>query len=179
MPLPKQFDYLSREPGPKMLLAALADYGLWEIPGPANNPRIMQMAKNVGAASYYGADSIAWCALGVSDWCRQAGFALPNDPLAALSWAKFGTAVDPKEAMLGDVAVKARVGGGHVGIIVGETAAHFALLGANQGDSVCIAWFPKASFSHIRRSPWRIAQPANVRKIVVGASGPVNPVSEA
>ena len=179
MNLPAQFAYLATEPGPQILLAALRDYGLKEVVGPGNNPRIMQMAKNVGASSYYGADAIPWCALGVSDWCKQAGFPLPPDPLAALSWGKFGNAVALGDERLGDVLVKARIGGGHVGLYVGETPSHYAVLGANQGDQVCIAWFPKSVFSHIRRCPWKVSQPANVRKVVLGSAGPVKTVSEA
>jgi hypothetical protein len=99
-----------------------------------------------------------------------AGFTLPPDPLAALSWAKFGKAAPNNVAMLGDVLVKARVGGRHVGLYMGENATHYFVLGGNQGDQVCIAPFVKSAFSHIRRCQWKVAQPANVRRIIVGAT---------
>ena len=75
---------------------------------------------------------------------------------------------------MGDVLVKSRAGGGHVGLYVAENETHYAVLGGNQGDKVCIAWFPKEAFSHVRRCAWKVAQPENVgpRKIK-GFSGPV------
>jgi uncharacterized protein (TIGR02594 family) len=179
MTFPHPFEYLASEPGPVMLREALAHFALHEIVGPTSNPTIMAWAKEVGADSYYHNDDTPWCALFQAHCAKVAGFKLPPDPLAALSWAKYGTPVAPGHAMLGDILVKARVGGGHVGQYVGENATHYAVLGGNQANSVCIGWFPKASFSHIRRSPWKVAQPANVRKIVLGPSGPVSGVSES
>lgn len=175
MNLPALFQYVGAEAGPKILLNALADYGVREVAGAASHPRIMEMAQQVGATSYYPSDATPWCALAMAAWAKAAGFALPRDPLAALSWAKFGSPAPGGVAMLGDVLVKSRVGGGHVCLYVGENATHYACLGGNQGDAVCIAWFPKNAFSHVRRCAWKVAQPANVRPIVVKAlaSGPV------
>lgn len=169
MNVPALFAYVGAETGPKILLAALADYGQREVPGAASNPRIMEMARQVGASSYYPSDATPWCALAMSAWAKAAGFALPPNPLAALSWAKFGSPAPGGVAMLGDVLVKSRVGGGHVTLYVGENATHYACLGGNQGDAVSIAWFPKNVFSHIRRCAWKVAQPANVRPILVVA----------
>jgi uncharacterized protein (TIGR02594 family) len=139
---------------------------------------LLSWAKEVGASSYYHNDDTPWCALFMAHCAKVAGFALPPDPLAALSWAKFGTAAPGNVAMLGDVLVKARAGGGHVGIYVGENATHYAVLGGNQGDQVCIALFPKWVFSHIRRCAWKVAQPTNVRPILIGAAS-TKAVSEA
>jgi uncharacterized protein (TIGR02594 family) len=172
------FEYLGAEPGSVMLREALAHYALHEIAGPASNPTIMAWAKEVGASSYYHNDDTPWCALFMAHCAKVAGFTLPPDPLAALSWAKFGRPAPNRVAMLGDVLVKARVGGGHVGLYVGENATHYAVLGGNQGDQICIAWFAKAAFSHIRRAAWKVAQPANVRVIQVGVAAGVG-VSEA
>jgi hypothetical protein len=69
--------------------------------------------------------------------------------------------------MLGDVLVKSRAGGGHVTMYVDESTTQYACLGGNQGDAVCIAWFPKEVFTHVRRCAWKIAQPDNVRPIAV------------
>jgi uncharacterized protein (TIGR02594 family) len=170
MNLPALFAYLGGEAGPKVLLNAVADYGVKEVPGPASHPRIMEMAREVGATSYYPSDATPWCALAMAAWVKAAGFKLPPDPLRALSWATFGSPAPGGVAMLGDVLVKSRVGGGHVGLYVGENKTHYAVLGGNQGDSVSIAWFPKNVFSHVRRCPWKIAQPANVRRITVAAT---------
>ncbi|HEX8658250.1 MAG TPA: TIGR02594 family protein [Hymenobacter sp.] len=162
MKFPAPFGYLAGEPGPVILREALAHFALHEIAGPASHPTIMAWAKEVGASSYYHNDGTPWCALFMAHCAKVAGFRLPPDPLAALSWAKFGNPAPGGVAMLGDVLVKARIGGGHVGLYVGENATHYAVLGGNQGDQVCIAWFLKSSFSHIRRCAWKVAQPANI-----------------
>lgn len=177
MNFPKPFEYLADEPGPVILKEALAHYALHEIAGPASHPTIMAWAQEVGASSYYHNDATPWCALFMSHCAKVAGFALPPDPLAALSWAKFGSPVT--QPMLGDVLVKARVGGGHVGLYVGENTTHYAILGGNQADSVCIAWFSKNVFTHFRRCKWKIAQPANVRRVFVSTTGRISTVSEA
>ncbi len=171
-PFPAQFTYLAAEPGPRVLLEALQYHGLQEVPGSASAPEIMAWARSVGAASYYPSDATPWCALAMAAWVKAAGFPLPSDPLRALSWAAFGTAVAPGKAALGDVLVMARAGGGHVTMYVGETATHYLGLGGNQADSVCIAGFPKSRITHVRRCPWKVAQPANVRPIPVRVSAP-------
>lgn len=169
MTFPHPFEYLGSEPGPVILREALAHFALHEIVGPASNPTIMAWAKEVGAASYYHNDDTPWCALFIAHCAKVAGFALPSDPLRALSWAKFGKPA-AGGAMLGDVLVKSRDGGGHVGLYVGETATHYAVLGGNQGNQVCIAWFAKAAFSYVRRCAWKVSQPENVRAIEVNAA---------
>lgn len=169
-PLPQSFAYLADEPGPKILLAALADYGLREVPGAANSPRILEMAFEAHAGSYYKNDATPWCALAMTSWAIKAGFTPPADPLAAGHWAKFGTPVAIGDAALGDVLVMERVGGNHVTMYVGEDAHNFYGLGGNQGDCVCIAAFPKVRITHIRRCAWKVAQPDNVGKRYPGRS---------
>ncbi|MDO7846492.1 TIGR02594 family protein [Hymenobacter sp. M29] len=163
-PLPKNFVYLGGEPGPKVLLAALADFGLREVAGTANSQRIMEMAFQAHATSYYKSDATPWCALAMTSWVLTAGFVPPRDPLAAKSWATFGTHVDLEDAALGDILVMERPGGNHVTMYVGEDDTNFYGLGGNQGDCVCIAAFPKLRITHVRRCPWKVAQPDNVGK---------------
>ena len=177
-PLPAAFAYLTHEPGPKILLAALEFHGLQEVPGPRNSAEIIRFASAVGANSYYQSDATPWCALFMAYCAKVAGFKLPPDPLAALSWAQFGHPAPGGVALLGDVLVKARVGGGHVGLYVGENATHYAVLGGNQGNRVGIAWFPKSVFRHVRRCSWKVAQPANVGVRHVG-TGARRAVTEA
>ena len=179
-PLPKAFAYLASEPGPKILHAALKDYGLCELPGTANSPRILQMARNVGAHTYYKNDATPWCALQMADWVKQAGFALPFDPLAAKNWALFGTEVPLKEAILGDILVMARPGGNHVTMYVGEEKRQtYYGLGGNQGNMTCIAPFPIERITHVRRCPWKILQPATLDKRYPGRADVMPSKSEA
>lgn len=161
-PLPSAFAYLAAEPGPKILHAALADHGLREVPGAANSPRILEMAFQAHAGSYYKSDATPWCALAMTSWVLTAGFVPPRDPLAAKNWVRFGTAVALADASLGDILVMERPGGNHVTMYVGEDAHNFYGLGGNQGDCVCIAPFPKSRITHVRRCAWKIAQPQNV-----------------
>lgn len=180
MILPKQFNYLGTKTGPKVLIEALRWLGIKEAPGAdIDNQAILAWAAFVGAGSYYKHDATPWCALYISFVVKMASFPLPNDPLRALSWAHFGTAVGAGDASLGDILVMERDGGGHVTMYVGEDDTHYYGLGGNQGDMVCIAPFPKGRISYVRRCPWRNEQPADVRPIRINAAGVVKAVSEA
>ena len=64
--------------------------------------------------------------------------------------------------MLGDVLVFTI---SHVGICMGEDATHYYVLGGNQGNAYNIVRFPRAWLMAARRTPWKIAQPANVRRV--------------
>jgi uncharacterized protein (TIGR02594 family) len=168
--LPSRYGWLAREPGPKMLVAALKLFGTLEKPGSANNPTIVAWAKEVGGevADVYKADSIPWCGLFMAVVAKRAGKEVPKHPLWALSWSAFG-ARSP-DASLGDVLVFTRNGGGHVGLYAGEDKTAFHVLGGNQSDRVCITRVAKARLYAVRRPLYRV-QPANVRSIVLEASG--------
>lgn len=178
--LPKQFNYLAGKAGPRVLIEALRWHGMKEAPGPnIDNQAILAWAAFVGASSYYKHDATPWCALFMAFVVKVAGFPLPPDPLRALAWAGFGTAVPRGQAGLGDILVMAREGGGHVTMYVGEDANYYYGLGGNQGDAVCIAAFPKGRITQVRRCPWRSQQPDEVRPIYLNAAGVVKAVSEA
>lgn len=167
--IPKQYSWLMKETGPRILTTALALYGTSEKPGPGNNPSIMKWAKSVGLGGYT-ADSIAWCGLFMAYAAKQAGFP-PEfvNPLGARNWLLWGDKA--KTPMLGDVLVFSRKGGGHVGIYVGEDASAYHVLGGNQSDTVNIKRVSKARFLGARRCKWQIAQPANVRVVKLAATG--------
>jgi uncharacterized protein (TIGR02594 family) len=168
--LPKTYQWLANEPAPKMLLEALRLYGIREKAGAANNPEIIAWAKECGISGY-SADSIPWCGLFVAVVAKRAGKGIGNQPLWARSWAKWGIAAPRAE--LGDVLVFARQGGGHVGLYVGEDSQCYHVLGGNQGDSVSIARIDRSRCIAARRF-YNIAAPANVRPIVLAASGIVS-----
>jgi uncharacterized protein (TIGR02594 family) len=174
--LPTEFSWLHKEPGPKLLRAALSDYGVKEVPGAASNPVILGWAKELGLEKAYTNDGIAWCGLGMGHWVHQAGYQPVAQPLWALNWASWGTPAD--KPSLGDVLVfrrKLPSGGfaGHVGLYVSETATHFQVLGCNQADQVCVAPVAKTKLVAARRSPWKVAQPSNVRPIRLAAASSV------
>ena len=170
--LPEKYKWLSRETGPIILREALALYGVRETAGPASTPEIIKWAEEIGfkiLGITYKDDSIAWCGLFMAVVVKRAGHALPKIPVRASSWAEWGNYSDTP--MLGDVLVFTRKGGGHVGLYVGEDKEAYHVLGGNQSDSVCITRIAKYRLTASRRTPWRIAQPRNVRVIQLENTG--------
>lgn len=171
MILPAKYEWLNREPGPKMLLQMIRIYGVKEYPGGADNPVILAWAKELGIDKIYNDDAIPWCGLGVAITALRSNYTPPVGFLAALNWANFGTKIDKTQAMLGDVLVYKRKGGGHVTLYVGEDATHFHCMGANQSDSVNITRKAKNQVHAVRRAPFKIAAPPNIRKVFLSATG--------
>jgi uncharacterized protein (TIGR02594 family) len=169
--LPPKYLWLEKEPGPKMIQEALSFYGTKELPGKtANNKVIMAWANEIGGKveKFYTADAVPWCGLFMAVIAKRTGRQLPVDPLWALHWGTFG-APSP-EPMLGDVLTFIRPGGGHVALYVGEDKDCYHVLGGNQSDAVNITRIEKKRMYRARR-PNYIKQPANVRKIMLDASG--------
>lgn len=99
-------------------------------------------------ALHLDASEIAWCGaftamVLASTLTREP---LPNNPLGARNWTKFGQALATPQ--LGAVAVFWRGSKdgwqGHVGFVVGHDASYLHILGGNQSDSVSIARLDKA-----------------------------------
>lgn len=166
------YDYLKKVTSPQILVQALNLVGTKEIVGIKNSETIMGWAKELGIEKIYTNDEIAWCGLFIAYACKKAGLVMPfsaKDSLWALNWNKFGTA--QKTAMLGDILIFKRNGGGHVGIYVGEDATCYHVLGGNQSNMVCITRIEKTRCAGIRRTEWKIAQPDSVKSIAVTSSG--------
>lgn len=175
-PLPSQYAWLAKEPGPRILLEMLKLHGVIETPGPKNNPLILSWAKEIGLEHVYKGDEIPWCGLTIAFAAASAGwdYAPRGNALWARNWLAWGTPVRHGQEMLGDVLVFMRGSAGHVALYVGEDATHFHILGGNQGDAVNIKRKLKSELLSGRRCPWRIAQPAGVRKVWMDATGPVS-----
>lgn len=169
--LPAAYAWLAREAAtghPLMLVEALRLFGTVEVPGAASSPIILGWAKEVGLERVYTADATAWCGLFLAVVAHRARKTLPNGPLWALNWGKWGQ--DGGQPELGDVLVFIRPGGGHVGLYVGEDAHAYHVLGGNQSDAVTIARIGKSRLRACRQL-YDIGRPTNVRPIVLGASG--------
>lgn len=180
--LPKQYEWLAKEQGPRMLMQALALYGTVEFAGKANNPIIMSWAEETGYEKVYTHDAIAWCGLGMAICAKRAGWDYHpgGNALWALNWAKWGTEVQKDRAMLGDVGVWKRQGGGHVGqIIAYDKDDFYHVLGFNQSDQCNIVRKPINGIVAVRRAPWRLAQPPNVRRVLVASGGAAISVKES
>lgn len=166
------YDWLTSEPSPKILVTAVKHIGVTEFVGKANNPIIIQWAQYTQLNAYYTNDDIPWCGLFIAYCCRINNLEVVRLPLWALSWSNWGTSVST--AMLGDVLVFKRNGGGHVGIYVGEDKDCYHVLGGNQGDKVCVVRINKNRLHAARRTRWRIAQPSNVRQVFLSQEGRVS-----
>jgi len=137
---------------PKMVRAALDSYGVAETNGPANTPEIMGWAAETGLRASYAADVVPWCGLFMAHVALKAGKVIPQKPLWALNWSRFG--VDGGQPELGDVLTFTRNGGGHVGLYIGEDDDCYHVLGGNQGDKVCIKPIAKERLYAVRQPPY-------------------------
>lgn len=168
--LPREYEWLLKEPSPAILLEMIKIFGVTEGLGTTDNPIILDWAKEMGLADIYKHDEVPWCGLCVGLCIKRAGLNPIKTPLWAKAWAEWGVA--QKTAMLGDILVFDRTGGGgHVGIYVGEDADCFHVMGGNQRDSVCIARILKSRIFAIRRTAWKVAQPVNIRRVTLAATG--------
>ena len=157
---------------PKVIAEASRYLGLYEIKGKLNNTTIMSWADEVGVKNTYTSDEVAWCGLFVAKVVLKAGFNPVDKPLWALNWKNFGT--PQKVAMLGDVLVFKRDGGGHVGFYVAEDNDYYHVLGGNQGDSVSVMRIAKYRCVAVRRCEWKIAQPKAVKRYIIQPSGVIS-----
>lgn len=168
--LPSEYKWLEKEPSPAILLEMLKIHGTLEFLGTSDNPIILGWAKELGLDDIYKHDDTPWCGLTVGLVVKRAGLNGIKTPLWAKAWAQWGT--PQKTAMLGDVLVFDRQGGGgHVGLYVGEDKDCYHVIGGNQRDSVCISRIMKNRIFAIRRTSWKVAQPANIRRVLLSATG--------
>lgn len=173
--LQKRYAWLADEQSPRLLVEMLKLYGTIETSGKGNTPLILQWAKKIGLGHVYKSDAVPWCGLALAYAAAQAGwdYAPNGNALWARNWASWGDPVDEGKAMLGDVLVFARGNAGHVALYVGEDEYYFHILGGNQDDAVSIKRRAKAQLLAVRRCPWRVNQPENVRKVFLAAKGEV------
>lgn len=173
MMLPKQYQWLEGEPGPRILKEFLKIYGTVETAGLGNTPEILRWAMRVGLADVYRSDAIAWCGLAMGYVALQAGWDTPVNLLWARGWMTWGTFVS--RPMLGDVLVFSRGKvNGHVGVYVGEDADCYHVIGGNQSDRVSIKRIERGRLLQARRCPWRVNQPNSVRVVKLTPVGEVS-----
>ena len=169
--IPDKYKYLNDLELPRMVKIALDQLGTKEVTGMGNNATIMSWAKELEISNTYNADSIPWCGLFVALVVKRSGREPIEKPLWARSWVNWGA--KSSVAMLGDVLVFAREGGGHVGLYVAEDKECYHVLGGNQSDAVTILRIKKARCISIRR-PAYINQPASIKQYFVKADGAVS-----
>jgi len=125
---------------PTWLQEARRHVGLREIPGAPTAPAISRWLQQLGA--WWRDDETPWCGVAVAAWMQAAGVGpLPKFWMRARAWADWGQPLEGPAH--GCVAVFARQGGGHVGLVVGrDRADNLLVLGGNQGDAVNVRAFP-------------------------------------
>jgi uncharacterized protein (TIGR02594 family) len=158
---------------PKWLVLARAEMGTHEGAGASNNPRVVRYFADAGFPGIK-ADSVPWCAGFVGAMLHRAGIK-PSGSLLALSYEHWGVAL--KAPVLGCVATKRRVGGGHVGFVIGANAHEVILLGGNQGDRVSIESIPRNEITAYR---WPAGVPVPAKpNLPTTIAGAAKGVSEA
>ncbi len=131
---------------------ALGLYGLKEIVGKLDNPKIIGFFNELGFDGKKMKDETAWCSAFVNWCCKTVG--LPySGKLNARSWLKVGTSTTNPQ--IGDIVVLWRESRsswkGHVGFFVRETSRHIYILGGNQGNAVNIKAYNKNRLLEYRK----------------------------
>ena len=136
-------------------------YGEKEIKGAKDNPFI----RHLWAAIDFGerSDEVPWCSIFINAMLVAVGQKGTGSPMA-ITFEKYGVAVNLSDVQLGDIVVLHRFGAAHyvdhphdwrrhVGFFAGLHADGkvVRLLGGNQHDMVCEADFPASRITAIRR----------------------------
>jgi uncharacterized protein (TIGR02594 family) len=149
MPLPQPIE-LKKPPTVEQLkdlswmALAKKEIGVTEVPGTANNPRILWYHSFCTLKASY--DSVAWCAAFVNAMLITGGIKGTRSA-AALDFARWG--IELKYAVYGCLAIWDWGNGhGHVGFVIDANDDGLHILGGNQHDAktdtdkVCIKMFP-------------------------------------
>lgn len=169
MTLPKQYNFLNDIADlPRIVKIALDHLGTKEVVGIGSNATILSWAKELGIEKTYNDDSIAWCGLFIAMVVKRSGRDPVANPLWARNWQTFGAKA--QNAMLGDILVFVRNGGGHVAIYIGEDKEYYHVIGGNQSDSVNITRISKERCVAIRRPIYK-QQPLSVKRYFVSPNG--------
>lgn len=135
----------------KMLELGLKYYGLKEISGTENNPRIVQMFHEAGF-DYIDDDETAWCSAFINWLALQTGYE-HSSSLLARSWLEFGEIVPVPD--LGDIAIFSRGDKnsyfGHIGLYITERDGYIYVLGGNQNNEVNISKYSKMRLLGFRK----------------------------
>lgn len=142
------------------LAEAQHDLGMKELVAGELNPNVRAMFHHTDYPSDLITKKTPWCAAAVCAWLERAGVRSPRTARAA-SFARYGSEVELDNAEPGDIVVFGKVdpdagGSGHVALFWQRRGELVDVLGANQGNRVCIAPRPVARIVTIRR-PTRAA----------------------
>lgn len=112
--------------------------GIKEIPGKESAPIIVKWLNNLKA--WWNDDSTPWCGVFMAEVMKEAGINYPPAYYRAKEWLNWGERLDVP--VYGCVVVFDRVGGGHVGIVIGkDKSGRLMVIGGNQSDQVSVVPF--------------------------------------
>ncbi len=134
---------------PKWVVIAMSELGVAEVPGPKNNPRILEYdsTTTLGAKD----DFVPWCSAFVC-WVMELYGAQSTRSAEARSWLEWGVKAQALE--VGNIVVFSRGTNpkqGHVGFLLDWDSTQLYILGGNQEDRVSIRTFRKTSVLAQRR----------------------------
>jgi uncharacterized protein (TIGR02594 family) len=154
----RKMQFLVREPEKRNMVGTLAtpqsfddfpwmrfafeEYGQAEVPGTADNPRIIQYLATCGLGGAN--DETPWCA-GFVNWClRRAGIA-GTGRANARSFLRGWDGQSLSEPSFGSITVFSRPPNpahGHVAFYTGMEGSNLVMLGGNQGNRVGLKTYP-------------------------------------
>ncbi len=168
---------------PKLISSALQYLGIREVPGVANNPVIMDMAKGLGVSNIYINDDQSWCAVFINHLIRITGKPIDLNPhdkydlLRAKKTASLFHDVSIREWKLGDIMILKREGGGHVFLPIAKTPTGIIGLGGNQSNMVKFSEFNEDRVIAVKRF-YRTQAPESAKQYQMDSSGEIS-VNEA
>ena len=133
---------------PLFVKTALKEVGIAELSGKDHNKRVLEYQATTSGK--YSDDETPWCGAFVS-WVFtkskiKHGVKIPE---RAKEWSSFGSPTN--NPTVGTVAVKSRVGGGHVCIVAGkDNDGNLLCVGGNQNNEVNIGTYKKEVFESFR-----------------------------
>lgn len=129
---------------------ALQEYGVKEIAGDADNPRVVQYSTDIGN-TWVKDDEVAWCSEFVN-WCLLKAGIPGTKSAVAKSFLKWGEELKTPE--FGCLVIFGWPdGSGHIGFYVNETSDIVRVLGGNQNDEVNITRYKKDRILSYRKVP--------------------------
>jgi uncharacterized protein (TIGR02594 family) len=136
----------------KPIEKAFGEYGVREITGKGDHPRIIQYFDEIGYDGKKLKDETAWCSAFANWVAKTTGYEY-SGRLNARSWLEVGEKVEEPE--FGDLVVlwreKPKSWKGHVGFYVRQTDRYIYILGGNQKNSVSIRAYSKERLLEYRR----------------------------
>jgi uncharacterized protein (TIGR02594 family) len=121
---------------PKWMAVARGEIGVKEVPGPGDNPRIIEYLQSTSLGSPDNEnDETFWCSAFVN-WCIEEVAVEGSNSAWARDWLDWGKKII--NPVVGCVTVFSRGSGGHVGFFVERKNGLIYVLGGNQHDCVCI-----------------------------------------